>query len=272
MMRSRIFAFCALIAILNDACVVLAAKPVDAKQSGDAFAQCIVRRQPKFAEAWLAVLPGSPEEDAVIAASQKDFDACISKSRVVIDEVATSRSSLRGPVAEQLLERRSAKLPGTAPMPEDSSPWFSERVIAMPDGVMDRGELRTELFAHCVALNQWPETIAFLGTERGGASEMAAMKLLKPALGECLTAGTTVGFKPPTLRPMLANAVYHLVSTAPAVPAIATVRDTLAAPARAVAAVPARAVPVAPARTAPAAPPAPVTPPAPKLPYGLEGF
>lgn len=247
-------ALCGAVSGLAYAGVAIAATPSDAAGAKEGFAECVVRRDAKFAAAWLKLLPGSPEEQALIAGSRKSFDACVAKSGIVIDDVTTSRSSLRGPVAGRLLATRLSDLPQVAPLPPGATPWFTQAVMATPDAVMDRGELRTELFAHCVVLRQWPESLAFLRTQRKDPAEVPAMKALGPALSACLTEGTTVSFRPQTLRPMLANAVYHIASMPPS-----------AAIASAPQAVPS-AAPVRPAPVAPAAP-AKAT-----LPYSLEGL
>ena len=181
----------------------------DAAGPGEAGA-CIARRQLDFGTAWLNTLAGSPEEAALIATRRKDVDSCLKKSGSAA--AAVGQPELREGMASELLKRRFPRLPATAPFPPGTSPWFAAKLISAPNARFDRAAARTEIFANCVALSQWSDTVALLAADPVRATQAA--EALRPALGACLTPSLTVKFKVESLRSMLANAVYHIMSTA----------------------------------------------------------
>lgn len=177
--------------------------------------ECITARRPELARRWLELLPGSAEEAALLNKEAKDLDLCMeSVSSTLSDDeqMEFKPRVLRRPVATVTIARMLAQAPAASPLPKESEAWFVQKLAAVPTATgIDRASLVFQDFGHCVAVNQWAGTLALLASKPDSVEEAAAIKMLTPVLGPCLSEGANITLTPANLRIVLAEPVYHLL-------------------------------------------------------------
>jgi hypothetical protein len=190
----------------------------DAELAMALMARCIADRRPELVRRWLALLPGTREELALLRHDAPDFSFCLEDRNLIMDgrSLRFQPRAARRPVALAVLERRLSQAPAEAPLPADAEPWFVAPMAAMSAQMrLDRGSLVVQDFGHCVALRAWADTRALFATQANSAAESAAVRRLTPALGPCLTEGTNIRITHRNLRLILAEPFYHLMGAPP---------------------------------------------------------
>jgi len=179
------------------------------------IANCIVARRPALARRWLALLPGSIEETALLDGQSDDFGVCASDDQLVISnrDIFYSPRRLRVPVALAMVRRGLPRAPAASPMAADSAPWFEPALNALPAGAaVDRGSLLAQDFGHCLSVTNWPGARALLGAREGSPEEARAFGSMRPILGACLPEGLTLEINPKSLREFVAEPFYHVLA------------------------------------------------------------
>jgi len=190
----------------------------DAELAMALMARCIADRRPELVRRWLALLPGTREELALLRHDAPDFSFCLADRDLIMEgrSLRFQPRAARRPVALAVVERTLSQAPNEAPLPPDSDPWFVAPLAALSAQTrVDRGSLAVQDFGHCVALREWADTRALFATEAGSPAESAAVRRLTPVLGPCLTEGANIRITHRNLRLILAEPFYHLM-TAPA--------------------------------------------------------
>jgi hypothetical protein len=187
----------------------------DAELAMGHMARCIADRRPELVRRWLALLPGTREELALLRRESPDFSFCLEDRNLSMEgrSLRFQPRAARRPVALAVVEHRLAQAPAEAPLPPDSDPWFVVPMAAMSAQMqVDRGSLAVQDFGHCVALRAWTDTRALFATEANTPAESAAVRRLTPALGPCLTEGVNIRVTHRNLRLILAEPFYHLMT------------------------------------------------------------
>jgi hypothetical protein len=176
------------------------------------IAECVAYRRPDLVARWFQTLPGSSDEYALLRHNEGDFSVCADNKELVMDgrEVTFHAPSLRLPVARAAVQIALRNAPGQSPDAPDSDPWFMAELNALPaTASVDKTYLAMLDFGHCVAVHDWPGSVAFLKSKASSAEEGAAVKQLVPVLGPCLTSDSKIAITPANLRDMLAEPVLH---------------------------------------------------------------
>lgn len=192
------------------------AKGSESQQVFHDFARCLYAGNPNLVFRWLLTLPGSAEEKKIVSLSLDNSSSCLVNS--YHDNADTIRLTvptyqLRLAIAEVALSRYLTSLPYNRPDTMTNRPWFSDFNLTDEylKSTVSIQALAGLSFGHCVAYSGWAETVSFLRTRPSLASN-AALSTLKPLLGSCLTAGSELVVTPSSLRSLLSEAVWHVVS------------------------------------------------------------
>jgi hypothetical protein len=191
----------------------------DAELAMALMARCIADRRPELVRRWLAMLPGTREELALLRREEPDFSFCLGDRELDMAgrSLRFQPRAARRPVALAVVERGLSQAPNEAPLPPDSDPWFVAPMAAMSAQTrVDRGSLAVQDFGHCVALRAWADTRALFATEANSPAESAAVRRLAPVLGPCLAEGANIRITHRNLRLILAEPFYHIMAAAPA--------------------------------------------------------
>lgn len=189
----------------------------DAELAMGLMARCIADRRSELVRRWLALLPGTREEVALLRRESPDFSICLQDRNLDMAgrSLRFQPRAARRPVALAVVEHRLAQAPAEAPLPPEADPWFVAPLAAMSAQMqVDRGSLAVQDFGHCVALRAWADTRALFATESGSPAESAAVRRLTPALGPCLTEGVNIRVTHRNLRLILAEPFYQLMIAA----------------------------------------------------------
>ena len=192
--------------------------PKDAVLLVQTVANCLADRRKDFVRRWLAKLPGTKDEFALVQKEEGDLAICMENDQLVSDgrELRFKPRLLRLPTARAMVARMVADAPPQSPMPPDSDPWFLPLLSEIPAGTdVDRAGLVLQDFGHCVATRSWPATLALLASKPESAEQAAAVRGLKPVLGPCLAADANITLTPANLRDVMAEPVYHILTAAP---------------------------------------------------------
>jgi hypothetical protein len=114
----------------------------------------------------------------------------------------SSRGTLRGFIAEALIEKYPAKVAGLAPRPLQRTydrDWYA---LSGRDRAIDE-------MATCVAEVDPSGVVKLLASEIGSGQEKASLAALSPALGSCLAQGYQLNTNRLGLRTALAEGLYH---------------------------------------------------------------
>lgn len=134
-------------------------------------------------------------------------DRCLSKAfgdqQFTPSDDALSQATLRGNLAEQLLQKQSAAVAALQPLPLQQKrylrPWFA---------ATGRHPAVDEMAA-CMADTDPAKIAALIKTEPGSWQEGAAFEPMSTALNKCLSAGTQVSVNRQAIRAALADALYQ---------------------------------------------------------------
>jgi hypothetical protein len=186
----------------------------------DHISKCVVKRQPRLSDQWLQSLPGSSEEEKVVDKLSDDFSFCMEDDRALNTNgiaLGIGHREFRRAVALASLNHLFPVLPASPPLDSQSKAWFWPQLAALPPGgKADTGELGVDEFGHCMATGHWSAVRAFLASAPQSAEESGALGALLPFLAPCLPAQVTVKFDRPSLRGILGEAAYHVLTASPA--------------------------------------------------------
>jgi hypothetical protein len=175
--------------------------PAAAQRVLHAYAACVVRERPAWAEAMIALPYRTPEQDSAVRRSQTGQQDCMGYSGL---ELRFSAHILVGAMAERLLETRyrSASLERAS---QPSEPEIAAGPLAPRNMLED--------VAICVVRRNPVAIRTLLGTAAGTPAELAAAQGFAGDLEPCASNGQRVTFGVPSLRSLLAVALFRVLST-----------------------------------------------------------
>jgi hypothetical protein len=139
-----------------------------------------------------------------------DDDRCVTQAfgnqQFSPSDDALSQATLRGNLAEQLLQKQSAAVVALQSLPLQQKryirPWFA---------ATGRHPAVDEMAA-CMADTDPAGIGALIKTDPGNGEETAAFGAMSPALTKCLSAGTQLNVSRAAIRGALADALYQRLS------------------------------------------------------------
>ncbi len=218
--------------VLGAFSVLVAAMPAAAQRTGsrlgtsiprtkpelvfNRMAQCYAERYQRQAAEFLAIFPGTDEQNRKFNAMSAALDVCLDQQDFVFEgsELEFDITRFHRGTAYSMVMENQARLPMTLPVAPDSQPWFH----ANPSGVTsaNAGDLGVEQFGHCVALRNWSGSRTLVLATTGSKEEKAAQKALQPDMNACLTVGETLKVDRRLIQHVIGDAMYH-VAIAPLV-------------------------------------------------------
>lgn len=186
------------------------ATPSAAQRVMQAYAACVVRDRPGWAEAMIALPYQTPEQRNAVRRAQTGYQDCMGYSGL---ELRFSADILLGAMAEYLIESRyrSAALDGISQLSDEA---ISGGALAPRNTIED--------IALCVVRRNPTGVRALLGTVAGSQDERAAAQGFAADLVPCAAQGQTVTFGISSLRSVLAVTLYRVLSAPPGAIAAAT--------------------------------------------------
>ncbi|MFC3713915.1 hypothetical protein ACFOMD_15165 [Sphingoaurantiacus capsulatus] len=188
----------------------------DAAEYAEGFAKCMAGRQAKTVRAWMLSLPGSYEENEILAKLKPDFAACMDNDKLVLEDgggMRFTQAGMRQRVGYALARRLLDTAPATSPVAENMQYWFMPKVQALgPGQPADRTALAMHEVTSCVSRKKWPESLALLRSKSGSPEERDVMQQLVPVLPTCLPQGVKLSITRERLRLYMGEAVYHAIS------------------------------------------------------------
>jgi hypothetical protein len=178
--------------------------PTDKDNAGrivlNQYSRCYAQNNGKKAEAALALVYLSPEQDAAVKKLNRSLADCLGFSGLNIRFAAPA---MVGGMAEQLVlgTYGDANLPRVAALTEDA--MFASSFKPRNDG---------EDYAQCVVRSNPTGAFAAIRTDVGSDAETAAVKALVPVLGSCLVAGQNINLNNDTVRSIAAVGLYRILS------------------------------------------------------------
>ncbi len=186
--------------------------------------ECTVRREHDLARQF--VLSGGDWKPLERAGRRLIQTECLPKSNMV--SIMTNDAML-GNLAEALIKADGIALPadGFVGVPQlsyvavtpvrtidkEGKALPPERIASQEKGIARRELINTRLkFGECIVRREPTLSRYVLSTSISTDAELAAIKALAPAMGDCLAKGQTVGFDRETLRGSFAVALYRLTA------------------------------------------------------------
>ncbi|HLL31094.1 MAG TPA: hypothetical protein VK403_08875 [Allosphingosinicella sp.] len=164
----------------------------------------------------LRATPGTAEEAALVRALTRGRKGCRPAGQLRMQAYL-----LRGAIAEALYPVEAARrgLTLTAASPVETVQVFSARLTAAdPDGLdaVDRQILAWRWMAYCAAYRDPAAAGLLLRTLPSGHEELAALRVLQPALEACLAPERWADLRAVAIRALIADALYRRLSDSPA--------------------------------------------------------
>ena len=184
-------------------------------------ARCVAKDRPEQVRAYLASVPGSPEEAGTFTEIEKKVSRCMPEmdmSKVGNATRAHGRmtmrldhSSMRGALAESmLLEDETEISPAVLTLGDDGmfvAEQFHGARSAENERVFALG------FAGCVMGHNPTAMQGLFVSKPGSADEKAAIVAMAPSFGQCVMEGHQVKVSASTLRNHLAETVYYAINS-----------------------------------------------------------
>jgi hypothetical protein len=178
---------------------------IDAKSAilaANRFAQCVARREGKFMRAALDMPLLSSEQKQEMKKRIDQFDGCLETSNEFDQLVLTPLLSVGG-AAEWFVrtELKSVDL---------------SSLSGMTDEVVDKTDFRPrnrlEDLGLCIVRRSPARAKAFVKSAVSSTEETTAFKAIVPDVGPCVTSGTEIKLNLPSLRAVVAYALYRASS------------------------------------------------------------
>jgi hypothetical protein len=191
------------------------------------ISKCLIQRDPALIGRWLRTLPGSVEENRLVAAAEPGFSACFPMNYGVLGSAWLPRydnAGIRSALVRALLQARRGALPAL-PAPGTGAPWYS----AM-SGEGSATVVAAQLGA-CLARKHWREVLAIVravdpaaealyyptsrksiaARRRESALVDAELSKVIPSIQGCVPAGATLRINRLALRRLLEEAAWHMI-------------------------------------------------------------
>lgn len=197
--------------------IVRKSKPVDPSRAGEirhGLGRCIVAQKAEAVERLL--LNSDPVTVPLKEAGFRDADdlseklgmpICLSKEANAGDSalaLGMNGVALRGLLAEHMYLRKQEGAPF---LPTDATQTTDRTYASQGEALAQATTLAT--FADCVTFKDTPDADALLRTRAGTAEEIAAARVLAPALGSCLVEGSTMKLTPKFIRQIVADGMWQ---------------------------------------------------------------
>jgi len=185
-------------------------RPAAAQRVMQAYAACVVRDRPAWAEAMIALPYQTPEQRDAVRRAQMGEQDCMGYSGL---ELRFSADILLGAMAEYLIESRyrSAALEGISQLSDEA---ISSGGLAPRNTIED--------IAICVVRRNPGGVRALLNAVAGTPAERTAAQGFAADLEPCAAQGQTVTFGVSSLRSLLAVTLYRVLSAPQGAMAAAT--------------------------------------------------
>jgi hypothetical protein len=163
---------------------------------------CPLAQDARGGDALMAAVPRSPEERTAAVAFLRLVERC----RRGQPRINTSQVTLRGAIAETLLETQFATPPAAR------APALNAKALVRPapsDDAAIAELLPSYDLVDCTTPKR-PDLIrALLATEPRSDAEIAALTALNPTFVTCVARGARLAIEPRAIRSMYAEALYH---------------------------------------------------------------
>jgi hypothetical protein len=169
------------------------------------FSRCVVLRNRRGVERFLALIPGSPDwsrAGARIATSDCLYNG----------QLRFQPPMFRGALYEALyrIDFRARPIPDLAAAP--AVDYAGADTASLNE--TQRGWVALQSFADCVVRAAPSAARALVLSGIGASEERRAFALVTPALGPCLVAGVELRFSRPVLRGLISESLYRLTAAA----------------------------------------------------------
>lgn len=202
----------ALVLLLATSALAVPSKPMGdlSKPMTDETAECIIRQDPELIASWFNTLPGSSEEQKIVARRETGFARCfrtnLSRMRDWVPEY--DYPGLRVGLLRFLLKNRIVGVPEKAPAGLSRANWFVSEAIS---GSGERASVIANDLGFCLARTDWPTVRAAVLSVEGSIREANALKKLIPLIGGCIPPGAKLRMDLPRVRAILEETAYHAV-------------------------------------------------------------
>lgn len=201
------------------------------------ISKCLIQRDPALIGRWLRTLPGSAEENRLVAAAEPGFSACFPMNYGVLGSAWLPRydiAGIRSALVRALLQARRGALPAF-PAPGAGAPWYSgSSHSGMPGSPALREDVAAVVAAElgaCLARKHWREVLAILTAVDPAAETLyyptsrksiaarrrestlvdAELSKVIPSIQGCVPAGATLRINRLALRRLLEEAAWHMI-------------------------------------------------------------
>ena len=170
-----------------------------------ATAECVVQSEPRKTAAFLATLPGSPDEQRLGRKLEDIFQGCMGETRKV------ARGEMDGP-RNALAVAMVVRIQRGTPLAR-GAPWYRTASAGKAAySSYDPHRLGAIEFGSCVMAAAPAAAEALVRSAPDSAAEGEAVRALRPVLAPCMTHDTILRLKPDDLRNVLGEPVYHALA------------------------------------------------------------
>lgn len=183
-------------------------------------ADCVVRKKPDQALAYLKTVPASKLENEILDKMLSTLEECVPASNfnevgnaVNARSVVTLRmdhASWRGALAEELLDELDTSISASVLTIGDDGMYVPERFHAARSSEPSRSFALG--FAGCVMGNNPQRVEELLATEPGSKAERTTIVSMGSSFNQCVMEGQQLSIDPPTLRSHIAEVTYYALS------------------------------------------------------------
>lgn len=165
------------------------------------FARCMVRGQPKRAHALLMMSPTAAESADRLLSWVAQRSHCLRHRGAL----RMRPPVMRGAIAETLYLETFDRPPGSGPLPTPAAPSSADPLL-IPYEV-----------TQCAAARDPVAADRLVRSKRRSPEEVEAVDRLKPALNACAKPGVRLDFNRTLIRSLMAEGLYKVRSTGPAI-------------------------------------------------------
>lgn len=173
-----------------------------------AYAACLFKQRPMFADAYLHAFPGTPELTRAVRSAGVSTQLCLSGPYVMGIRVPHIR--LRQRLAELALRRDYPLIPMAIPDRLLSKPWFQDAPAPARLGNDAITWWTMQKFGFCLAKSDWPKFAGFLNAS-DDVEQRRALAAVQPLFAGCITPGQKLTVDVPQLRASALETAYHVL-------------------------------------------------------------
>ena len=180
-------------------------------------ADCVTRKEPEQALAYLKTVPASSSEDKALDEMMGTLEGCLPLSNFNgVGNAVRARGTVtlrmdhvswRGALAEAILKENDTSIDARSLAISDDGMFVPEQFHGARSSETSRSFGLG--FAGCVMGNNPDSVVGLLSTEPGSIAERKAIIAMAPSFSQCVMEGQRLSIDPPTLRNQIAEVTYY---------------------------------------------------------------